>query len=205
MSDRIPQTRFALIRHAQTEWNLDKMMQGQKDSPLTIAGQEQSRIWGEQLAAASFDRILTSDLGRTVATSEWINQTLKLPLEKTSQLRELDWGAWTGRRIRDSKVEMPEELRRQEGAGWEFCAPGGESRREAWIRSRNGLEEASRKWPGETILTVTHEGVIKCLLYGLAERKFLPQEPAMIEPRYLHWLVVGEMGLEIEGLNAFEL
>jgi len=205
MADRIPQTRFGLIRHAQTEWNLDKMMQGQKDSPLTMAGQEQSRLWGEQLATVSFDRILTSDLGRTVATSEWINQTLKLPLGKSSQLRELDWGMWTGRRIQDIKAEMPEELRRQEGAGWEFCAPGGESRREAWIRSRNGLEEASRKWPGETILTVTHEGVIKCLLYGLTERKFLPQEPAMIKPLHLHWLVVGETGLEIEGLNAFEL
>ena len=205
MSDRIPQTRFGLIRHAQTEWNLDKRMQGQKDSPLTIAGQEQSRIWGEQLAAVSFDRILTSDLGRTVATSEWINRTLKLPLGKTSRLRELDWGAWTGRRIQDIKAEMPEELRRQEGAGWEFCAPGGESRREAWLRSRNALEEASRKWPGETILTVTHEGVIKCLLYGLAKRKFLPQEPAMIESRHLHWLEAGKMGLEIEGLNAFKL
>jgi len=47
--------------------------------------------------------------------------------------------------------------------------------------------------------------VIKCLLYGLAKRKFLPQEPVMIKPLHLHWLVAGEKGLEIEGLNAFEL
>ena len=60
-------------------------------------------------------------------------------------------------------------------------------------------------WPGETILTVIHEGVIKCLLYGLAERKFLPQEPAMIQPHHLHWLVAGETGLEIERVNAIEL
>jgi broad specificity phosphatase PhoE len=205
MSDRKSHTRFGLIRHAQTEWNLGKMIQGQKDSPLTIAGQEQSRIWGEQLAAVSFDRILSSDLGRTVATSEWINRTLKLPLRKTSRLRELDWGVWTGRRLQDIKTEMPGELKRQEGSGWEFCAPGGESRRAALLRSMNALEEASRRWPGETILTVTHEGVIKCLLYGLAERKFLPQEPAMIEPRHLHWLVARETGLEIEGLNAIKL
>jgi len=126
-------------------------------------------------------------------------------MNKTSQLRELDWGAWTGQRIRDIKIEIPEELKRREAAGWRFCAPGGESRREAWIRSRNALEEASRKWPGETILTVTHEGVIKCLLYGLAERKFMPREPAMIKPLHLHWLVAGETGLGIEGLNAFKL
>ena len=205
MQDRGSHTRFGLIRHAQTVWNLDKMIQGQKDSSLTTAGREQSRTWGEQLAVLHFDRILTSDLGRTVATAELINQSLKLPMKKTSRLRELDWGTWTGRRIRDIESEIPRELRRLERAGWKFCPPGGESRRAAWMRSRNALEEASKRWPGETILTVTHEGVIKCLLYGLAERKFLPQEPAMIEPCHLHWLVTGETGLEIERVNAIEL
>ena len=205
MSDRAPHTRFGLIRHAQTVWNLDKMIQGQKDSFLTTTGRAQSRIWGERLTPLSFDRILTSDLGRTVATAELINRALKLPLKKTSQLRELDWGVWTGRRIRDIEKEIPEELRIMEQAGWQFCPPGGESRRTAWLRSRGALEDASKMWPGETILTVIHEGVIKCLLYGLAERKFMPQEPAMIKPCYLHWLVVGETGLRIERLNAFKL
>ncbi len=205
MLDRESPTRFGLIRHAQTVWNQDKMIQGQEDSPLTTKGRAQSRIWGGQLVAVPFDRIITSDLGRTVATAELINRTLKLPIEKMSRLRELDWGVWTGRRIRDIKNEIPEELRIMEQAGWQFCPPGGESRREARLRSRKALEDASRRWPGETILTVTHQGVIKCLLYGLAQRRFLPQEPAMIKPRHVHWLVAGETGLEIERINAFEL
>lgn len=205
MLDRDSPTRFGLIRHAQTVWNLDKMIQGQKNSSLTTTGRAQSRTWGKRLAPLPFDRILTSDLGRTVATAELINMALKLPMKKTSQLRELDWGVWTGRRIRDIENEIPEELRIMEQAGWQFCPPGGESRRAVWLRSRGSLEDASKRWPGETILTVTHEGVIKCLLYGLAERKFLPQEPAMIKPRHLHWLVVGETGLEIERVNAIEL
>jgi len=205
MLDRESPTRFGLIRHAQTVWNLDKMIQGQEDSPLTTKGRTQSRTWGEQLAAVPFDRMITSDLGRTVATAEWINRVLKVPMEKMSQLRELDWGIWTGRRIRDIRNQIPGELRIMEQAGWQFCPPGGESRRAVWLRSRNALEDASRRWPGETILTVTHQGVIKCLLYGLAQRKFLPQEPAMIKPRHLHWLEVGETGLEIERVNAIEL
>ena len=205
MLNKESSTRFGLIRHAQTVWNRDKMIQGQKDSFLTTAGREQSRTWGQKLAALPFDRILSSDLGRTVATAELINQVLKLPKKKTSRLREQDWGDWTGRRIRDIENEIPEELRIMEQAGWQFCPPGGENRRDVWLRSRDALEDASRRWPGETILTVTHEGVIKCLLYGLAERKFLPQEPAMIKPYHLHWLVVGEKGAEIEWVNAIEL
>ena len=205
MLNRESSTRFGLIRHAQTVWNQDKMIQGQKDSFLTTAGREQSCTWGQRLAALTFDRILSSDLGRTVATAELINQVLRLPMKKTSRLREQDWGDWTGRRIRDIENEIPEELRIMEQAGWRFCPPGGENRRDVWLRSRDALEDASRRWPGETILTVTHEGVIKCLLYGLAERKFLPQEPAMIKPYHLHWLVVGEKGAEIEQMNAIEL
>ena len=136
MLDRDSPTRFGLIRHAQTVWNLDKMIQGQKDSALTTTGRAQSRTWGERLAPLSFDRILTSDLGRTVATAELINRALKLPMKKTSRLRELDWGDWTGRRIRDIENEIPEELRIMEQAGWQFCPPGGESRRAVWLRSR---------------------------------------------------------------------
>ena len=205
MSDRDSPTRFGLIRHAQTVWNLDKMIQGQKDSALTTTGRAQSRTWGERLAPLSFDRILTSDLGRTVATAELINRALKLPMKKTSRLRELDWGDWTSRRIRDIENEIPEELRIMEQTGWQFCPPGGESRRAVWLRGREALEDASKRWPGETILTVTHQGVIKCLLYGLAGRKYLPQEPAMIKPLHLHWLVAGETGVEIERVNAIEL
>jgi broad specificity phosphatase PhoE len=205
MLDRESPTRFGLIRHAQTVWNLDKMIQGQEDSSLTPKGRTQSRAWGEQLAAVPFDRMITSDLGRTVATAELINRVLKVPMEKMSRLRELDWGIWTGGRIRDIQNQIPGELKIMEQAGWQFCPPGGESRRAVWLRSRNALEDASRRWPGETILTVTHQGVIKCLLYGLAQRKFLPQEPALIKPRHLHWLVAGETGLEIERVNAIEL
>ena len=205
MVDREPYTRFGLIRHAQTVWNLTKKIQGHEDSPLTTAGQEESLAWGDQLAVLPFDRILTSDLGRAVATAELINRFLKLPIKKSSQLRELDWGVWTGKRIQEIKIDAPDELKTMERAGWQFCPSGGESRKAVWLRSWNALQEASKRWPGETILTVTHEGVIKCLLYGLSDRKFLPHEPAMIEPRHLHWLVAGETGLEIERLNAFEL
>ena len=205
MLDSDSPTRFGLIRHAQTVWNLDKMIQGQKDSALTTTGRAQSRTWGERLAPLSFDRILTSDLGRTVATAELINRALKLPMEKTSRLRELDWGAGRAGGFEILRTRSPKNCESWNRTGWQFCPPGGESRRAVWLRSREALEDASKRWPGETILTVTHQGVIKCLLYGLAGRKYLPQEPAMIKPLHLHWLVAGETGVEIERVNAFEL
>jgi len=208
MSNRIDSTRFGLIRHAQTHWNLDKLIQGQKDSALTAAGQQQAQVWGHRLSSYTshrFDRILASDLGRALSTAGWMNQFLQIPISKRSRLRELDWGAWTGKRIRDIQSETPDLLKSMEAAGWHFCPPGGESRQAVRRRAKDALQDAARKWPGQTILTVTHEGVIKCLLYGLTQRAFLPQEPAMIAPYHLHWLVVRDGKLLIERINALAL
>ena len=205
MPKRKIHTRFGLIRHARTLWNQDKLIQGQSDSELTTTGRQHARQWGRQLKKQIFNRILSSDLGRTVATSQEINQMLQIPMDTTPDLRELDWGNWTGKRIQDIKVETPALLERQEAAGWRFCPPGGESRQAARQRAQAALLQAAQKWPGETILTVTHEGIIKCLLYGLEQREFLPHEPVLIAPYHLHWLVVRDGVLAIEQVNALAL
>ena len=144
-------TRFGLIRHAQTLWNQDKLIQGQSDSELTTNGWQQASQWGQQLKKQTFNRILSSDLGRSVVTAEEINQSLQIPMDTTPNLRELDWGDWTGKRIQDIKIETPALLKSQEAAGWQFCPPDGESRQAAWQRAQAALLEAARIWPGETI------------------------------------------------------
>jgi len=198
-------TRFGLIRHAQTLWNQDKLIQGQNDSELTTMGRQQANAWGRRLKEQPFDRILSSDLGRAVATAQEINYSLQIPMDTTPAIRELDWGDWTGKRIQEIKAEMPALLKSQEAAGWQFCPPSGESRRAAWLRARAALQDAARKWQHETILTVTHEGIIKCLLYGLKLREFLPHEPALIAPYHLHWVVVRDGELLIDQINAIAL
>ena len=130
---------------------------------------------------------------RTLTTAKAVNRTLNCQYRQTQLLRELDWGEWTGKRLKEIKGEHPGRLKtRMEQEGWRF-PPGGEDRRAAWLRSRDALVAAFKRWPGETILTVTHEGVIKCLLYGLTDRKYLPQRrgPAMMAPRHLRWLAAG--------------
>jgi probable phosphoglycerate mutase len=65
--------------------------------------------------------------------------------------------------------------------------------------------DAANRWPGQTILIVTHEGVIRSLIYRLCNRRYSPQEPALIKSRRLHWLMVGKNGLQIEKINALAL
>jgi probable phosphoglycerate mutase len=54
-------------------------------------------------------------------------------------------------------------------------------------------------------LVVTHEGVIKCLLYRLTEREFLPEEPPLLRPAHLHQMVLRNDGLAVDRVNALSL
>ncbi len=198
-------TRFGLIRHAPTIWNRDKRIQGGKDSPLTTESMILSRDWGRALARYQWDRILSSDLGRAVSTAEQINTFLQVPIVRIPLLREMDWGEWTGKTIQQIKKETPGILHQMESAGWYFRPPGGENRIMVWNRCHQALVEAARRWYGKTILVVTHEGVIKCLIYHLKERKFLPDEPPVLHPGYLHRLMYSRNRLRIEHMNALKL
>lgn len=198
-------TRIALVRHGRTEWNAEKRIQGQHDSALTIEGREQALAWGTRLKAFNWSRIIASDLGRARHTADLINKTLNLPVSCDARLRELDWGDWIGMTVSDIKSQYPDMLRRQVAAGWQFRAPGGESREQLWKRAQNALDDIAAQFKGETLLIVTHNGLIKAVLYRLRQRRFLPGEPPLIKPLHLHWLRHDADGLGIEAINALGL
>ncbi len=205
MQNPLNSARFGLIRHAQTVWNRGKKIQGLRDSPLTAEGVNQASNWGQSLAQFSWDRILASDAGRALATAGRINAFLKIPLTTDSRLQEQNWGQWEGMTVRHIETDARQVLNEQINAGWDFCPPGGESRRSVLKRSRAALLDAAQRYPVETILVVCHEGVVKSLIYGLYGRRFLPDEPAILKSYRLHWLATGSSGLEIEQINALRL
>ena len=146
-----------------------------------------------------------SDSGRAVETAGRINNHLQIPIESDPRFREQDWGRWTGRIIAQIETEVSSLLQEEQMRGWKFCPPGGEDRLSVWQRSRSALTEAANRWRGDTILIVTHEGVIKSLIYHLSGRRFLPDEPALIKSYNLHWLIFSNNHLRIEEVNALSL
>jgi len=198
-------TRFGLIRHARTLWNLEKRIQGQQDTALAPEGESEACRWGRLLEPFAWDRILASDLSRARDTAERINARLNLAIETDPRLREQDWGAWTGKIISRLRREDPGQVAEQEAAGWAFRPPGGESRLEMLGRICDALADATVRWPGETVLVVTHEGVVKCLMYHLAGRQFLPTEPRWLRSRHLHRVAADWRDLWMEAANLLDL
>jgi probable phosphoglycerate mutase len=192
-------TRFALLRHAETAWNREKRIQGQQDAPLTSHGRQQVQRWASALGRYEWDHMVTSDLGRASLTGTLLNLHLDLPRSEEPRLREQDWGRWAGLNFRD--LLKISELKAQERMGWHFRPLEGESRLEVLERSRQALVDMANRLEGRRILVVTHGGVIKCLLYRLSRRDFLPEEPPLIEPYRLHWLSYDGENFKIDRLN----
>ena len=192
-------TYFALMRHAETTWNREKRIQGQQDAPLTSNGREQAMSWGCALARHRLDYMLSSDLGRATHTATLINHSLLLPCSLEPRLREQDWGSWSGSKLSD--LLNTNELKAQVKLGWDFRPSKGESRLEVLHRSRQALLDIAQQMKGNRILVITHGGVIRCLLYRLCDRKFIPDEPPLIKPYRLHWLSCNNENFQVHRLN----
>lgn len=197
----MPCTVFYLLRHGATLWNLEKRIQGQWDSELAPAGQAAMEALAPRLAGLGLARILASDLGRVKATAGILNLRLRLPVTLDRRLREQHFGAWTGKYWRDLP---PDVLRQAEAAGWNFQPPGGESRADVRGRAEHALTDAARANAGRNVLVVTHQGVIKAVLYHLLGRAYLPDEPPAFDPARLQQVVcrdgvlsVGDRDLEL--------
>lgn len=188
---------FCLLRHGQTLWNRDKRIQGQSESPLSEKGRAQADAWGAQLAAWNLSRVVASPLGRAQQTAERCNAALGLPLQLDSRLMEQDWGAWVGRRIVDIRQEERELLRHQEARGWDFTPPGGESRTQLLRRAMDCLQDLARTCPGERLLLVSHNGVLRALALHLLGSDYLPGTPDPVARGRLLCIRAHGHGLEL--------
>ena len=87
-----------LVRHGQTEENLQHILQGHMPGTLTAKGREQMRQAARQLAGSGvgYRCIVSSDLRRAMDSAEIIAEELGLPVVPMEILRERNWGCYTG-------------------------------------------------------------------------------------------------------------
>lgn len=185
-SPALPSNNLGLLRHGQTVWNREKRIQGSGNSPLTAKGITSCRAWGTLLSKSSWNRIIVSPLQRTQHTAELVNESLQLPIEIDTQIREQNWGAWEGLTLDQVKSTYPGALETLVQCGWEFRPPEGESRKELLDRVLTSLKGHCKHRPGENFLLITHLGVIKSLLYFIEGRDYLPEEPKIVHNNRFH-------------------
>lgn len=176
-----------LLRHGQTEFNLQGRMQGRLDSPLTALGVQQARRMGRVLRGFVDDpdrwSIVSSPLGRALRTAEIVRDETGLDcgIALDERLAEVSGGDWEGLTREEIDILHPDldpniPLRRLL-----LTAPGGEGeaaldRRLAdWLA---GIDEAD----GRRRIVVCHGGAgqrLRQLYAGVAPDAEPPPQDAI--------------------------
>jgi broad specificity phosphatase PhoE len=163
-------TRLLLLRHAQSEWNALGRWQGMADPPLSPRGREQAATAGRLLVPWGISGAVSSDLQRARATAEAIAAELALvaPIGIEPGLREYDLGAWSGLTRVEIEAGWPGEIEEWRH-GRLVATPGGETRTAFVARISATVARIVADPPAETVVVVTHGGVISALGLALGE------------------------------------
>jgi broad specificity phosphatase PhoE len=160
-------TRLLLWRHGQTQWNVEGRFQGQSDIPLDAIGQQQAGRAARLLAALRPDVIISSDLGRALATAAPLARLTGLTVTTDKDLRERHGGAWEGLTDAEIRARYPAEH-----ALW--LAPDGESSAAVAERAGGALERIAESLePGSLAVVVSHGAAIRL---GAARLLGLPED-----------------------------
>src|SRR5262245_21150009 len=91
--------KLVLVRHGQSQWNLENRFTGWVDVPLSERGREEARRAGRSLRLVHFDRAFTSKLRRALDTLKIILEEIgqpNLPTDADQALNERHYGALQG-------------------------------------------------------------------------------------------------------------
>lgn len=169
-------TTLYLVRHGETEYNRQGIIQGGGvDSELNAAGRAQARALAKRLQSVSIDALYASTMRRAKQTAEILVRPHQ-PMSRTylRDLSEMDWGIFEGEPPSEERDVSMEALKSawREGAH-DRTVEEGESIRDVQKRVRHAIRHILAREAGRTTLVVTHGRYLRVLLatflpdYGL--------------------------------------
>lgn len=148
-------SKIVLVRHGQTDWNLNRRIQGSTDIPLNDTGRAEALDAAAALQDQSWDAIVSSPLSRAQQTAAIIAQELGLDapllLDTIVERRYGDAEGLTGEQVLERYSDRA-------------VIPGQETRSEVSARVSTALIGLAAEYPDKALIVVTHGGVIGSML-----------------------------------------
>lgn len=167
-----------LIRHGETDWNNERRIQGNTDTPLNANGIAQARQLAARIAKDKIDALYSSPLERARVTAEIIGQHCGIAPVLDPRLKENGLGDLEGLTVAEFEQRFPELYQ-----GWiksvdHFTLPNEEPPAQLRERIIAFLDELRARHPnGSRVGIVTHGGTINMfvsMLIGLEVNKRSP-------------------------------
>ncbi len=166
--------RLILLRHGESQWNLENRFTGWVDVPLSPRGIQEAKNAGEKLRPYKFDRAFTSVLQRAIETLrlalEIIGQT-QIPIEKDKALNERMYGELQGLNKAETAKKYGDDQVKIWRRSYDVPPPGGESLKDTAERVLPYYDQKIKPHvlKGETILIAAHGNSLRALVMQLDE------------------------------------
>jgi 2,3-bisphosphoglycerate-dependent phosphoglycerate mutase len=163
---------LVLVRHGESQWNLENRFTGWVDVPLTEKGRREAQRAGELLRGMHFDRAYTSVLERAIETLDIIlratGQT-DLPVERDAALNERHYGELQGLNKAETAQKFGDEQVHIWRRSYDIAPPGGESLKDTAARTLPYFERVivPRLRAGENILVSAHGNSLRSIVMHL--------------------------------------
>ena len=150
-----------MIRHGETNWNVEQRKQGRNDQPLNEKGQAQASL-ASRYVETMFDiaKVWSSPLQRCAKTAA----DLGLPVSTSDHLLEIDYGDWEGMLESDINARHPD---RYQNGGISMDPPRGEKRSNLPVRARKWIQESLIADEIGDVVLVGHGTAMRGLLVAL--------------------------------------
>ncbi|MFM6962666.1 MAG: histidine phosphatase family protein [Micrococcales bacterium] len=159
------ETTLGLLRHGQTDWNIDLRLQGVTDIPLNATGLSQADAAGRKLNRADWDFVCSSPLSRARVTAEIVAGHIGIPeIAIEDLLLERSFGEAEGLTYPEWKAAHPTGV-----------PPQGETLDALRDRAHLMLDRMLAQYRGTRVLAVSHGAMIRKLL-RIASNGQLPGE-----------------------------
>jgi probable phosphoglycerate mutase len=189
-------TTFTFVRHGQTDWNLERRIQGATDVPLNETGREQARETGRVLAERRWDGIVASPLSRARETAEIIGSFVGIPeVELVDALVERRYGEVEGLNGEEIAARFPDPT---------TPVPGREKRSAVVARVLPALQALADEHPDAALIVVSHGGVIGSLVRYITEKR-LPGKGELIANGSAHDFLIEDGEVSMASFNGVEL
>jgi 2,3-bisphosphoglycerate-dependent phosphoglycerate mutase len=163
---------LVLIRHGQSQWNLENRFTGWVDIPLTDAGREEARRGAERIRHLTIDRAFTSALSRAQETLRIVLETIgqpNVPVESDPALNERHYGALQGLNKAEMATRFGEKQVRLWRRSYDVAPPEGESLKDTAARTLPYFHAkiVPLVKAGQTILVSAHGNSLRSIVMEL--------------------------------------
>jgi probable phosphoglycerate mutase len=191
-------TRICIIRHGETDWNVERRIQGHTDIPLNKLGQAQALAMAFNAAHQRFYAIYSSDLKRAMETAQALAQREDQEVKPLPQLRERHYGLFQGITAAQGAERYPQAYAHYVARDLEYDFETGESLHQFAERVSEGIDWLVRHHSGQTIAVVSHSGVLDVVYRRATGRPLHTQRDFVIPNCALNWFHFDSQGWHLD-------